>query len=67
MSLRPRKRGAVRRFTWRWIRRAMLLMVGVLGLVFILRAYESWQDAPLEPWHSVALDEVKVSEIDGLD
>lgn len=66
MAGRP-KRGAMRRFTWRWMRRAVYLVVGIVGLIFIVRAYEAWNDQPLQPWHTVTLDEVKAGEINRLD
>jgi len=57
----------MRRFATRWMKRAAWLAIGAVAAVIVVRAVESWRADPLEPWHSVTLDEPAAAAIDGLN
>ncbi|MCU0890023.1 MAG: alpha/beta hydrolase, partial [Rubritepida sp.] len=55
------------RLVWRWVRRALLAGLALLGLVFLVRAVEATFAEPLEPWHSVVPDEAPRAALDTMD
>ncbi len=62
-----RRRGGVRSFLGRWLRRLVLLVAGALVAFLVIRAVDSQRGAPLELWHTVVPDEPRAKDLDAMD
>jgi alpha-beta hydrolase superfamily lysophospholipase len=57
----------MRRWIWRWARRAVVLAALLVLTVPVVRAVQAWMAAPLEPWHTYIAEEPDAAQLVRMD